>query len=407
MSLALLMLAACATRPPSASVESVPDDAERAFAAWKMDFYPRLLAEGFAPDFARDFLASLHPLPQVTRQDAAQAEFVSPIWTYIHKRVSPQSVRVARQKWQEHAALLRDIEAKYGIAPQYLLAIWGMETNYGAFMGKVNVGDALATLAMQGRRRAFAEEQLLDLAFLLRDGVLTPQQLQGSWAGALGHMQFMPSSYRRYAQDGDGDGRRDLFNPVDALVSSAYYLSEKGWQRGQTWGQEASLENLHALPYLDEWHPLTFWAARGVRGVNGAALPQERVEARLYVPAGIDGPVFLLYSNFKVIKRYNPADSYALAVGLLADAIADQAPVRAAWPENEGALRRDEVRAAQAALKQGGYAAGKVDGIIGTATRRAWRAWQRDHALPADGFMRRAELQQLLHEAHSTGGVYE
>jgi lytic murein transglycosylase len=371
-----------------------------AFDAWRSDFLRR------APEDVRGILArelaGVTPNAGVLTSDLGQPEFSRPVGDYIGRTVGPDRIAQGRRA-RERVPELSGVEARYGVPAEVVVAIWGMETSYGAIKGDQDVIRSLATLAAQGRRRAWAEEQLISAARMIARGDATRSQLRGSWAGAMGHTQFIPETYLRLAVDGNGDGRRDIWNSeADALHSAANLLNNAGWKRGGSWAVEVLLphtgfdysvtESLAARP--------ADWAARGVRRADGR--PWNAVDgdsqARLLLPAGAGGPAFLAFPNHMAIRAYNNSVSYALAVGLIADQLRGEEGVRRPWPA-EAPLSLADRRAAQAALTQLGFNVGAIDGVIGAGTRAAVREWQKSRGRAADGHVNAATVAALRAEA--------
>jgi len=341
--------------------------------------------------------ASLAPLERVLELDRSQPEFVQTFGTYLGKRVTESRVEEGRALLARHAAFLEGLLKQYGVPPRYLVAFWGLETNYGSYLGKVSTLDALATLACDPRRADFfADEFVSALKLMEREGLM-PEELQGSWAGAVGHTQFMPSSYLRFAVDGDGDGRIDLWNSErDALASGANLLRGVGWEPGMRWGRRVVLpaDFAYETAGLGEVRSLNEWAALGVTRADGAALPALELPASLLVPAGHRGPAFLVYDNFRVIMRWNQSQFYALSVGLLADRLAGAPALRLPQALSRP-LRREDVETAQRGLNGLGFEAGEPDGLIGRRTRSALRAFQLQAGLPADGYLDPTTMEAL------------
>ncbi len=398
----LIMLPACAqeTRPmprdPAATRAAMP--ASGALSEWRESFRPRALSAGISGATFDAAFAGVRLNEEVIRLDSRQAEFVKPIWEYLDTAVSESRVDNGRANYRRLKPRIEAIERRYGVEASVLLAVWGMETNYGSFRGDIPVVESLATLAVQGRRRGFAEEQLIAALKILQAGDARPAQMRGSWAGAMGHTQFIPTSYLAYAQDFDGDGRRDVWgeDPTDALASTANYLARFGWTLGQPWGVEVRLPQGFDFRLVDQdrRRPVADWAALGVRTVDGAA-PPDHGRAALLAPAGARGPVFMVFDNFRVIKRYNNATSYAIGVGHLAARIIGKPDFQAPWPRGDRPLSRTEKEELQRRLTARGYDTGGTDGLIGPNTQAAIRGFQRAVGLTPDGYASAALLTRL------------
>ena len=370
--------AARAARPQPAS-----------FEAWRAEFRPIALQAGVSPGVFDAALAGIAPNAEVVRLDGAQAEFTKPLWEYLDGAASADRVAQGRAKRAELAQTLQTIESRFGVDQDVVLAIWGMESNFGRNRGSIPVVQSLATLGYEGRRRDFAEGQLIDALMILQSGAATRAGMVGSWAGAMGHTQFMPSSYLAYAVDFSGDRRPDIWSddPRDALASTANYLAQKGWVRGQPWGMEVRLPQGFNFATADQSNrrPVADWRARGVTTIDGRPLPDYGAAA-IIAPAGVTGPAFAVFDNFFVIKTYNNATSYALGVGHLGDRIGGSGPIVAPWPRHERELSRSEKMEMQRRLTAMGYDTQGTDGVIGPDTIQAIRAFQQSRGLTPDGF---------------------
>lgn len=409
--LAALALAACASQPPQGPqqqpqaqpaptpVPPAPQAAAPAngFAAWLAAFRAEARAAGIGEATLAAALDPAQYLPRVVELDRAQPEFTRAVWDYLDTAVS--DARVARG--QEQLARVRPeadaAAARYGVPAEVLGAVWGMESNYGANVGDTPTVDALATLAFDGRRADWARRELLAALRIIDNRDIDRAHMIGSWAGAMGQTQFMPSTFLGHAVDADGDGRRDIWGSMaDVMASTASFLARSGWQAGQPWGVEVRLPPGFDVACADAGvrQDAAAWAAEGVQSASGAALPP-LPDAQLLLPAGARGPAFLAGPNFRALLRYNNSTSYALGVGLLAQRLAGGEGVQAAWPRDLVPLTRSQVRTLQQALKARGFDPGEPDGVAGAATRRALRDWQRSAGLPADGFPTADLLQRL------------
>lgn len=342
--------------------------------------------------------ASYSPISKVMELTRKQPEFSQTVQQYIDKRVTAAQAGKGAAMRKEWAQTLAGAQQRFGVQPEVVLAIWGMETNFGGFMGGNNTIHALATLTEGGYRADFFRKELLTALRIVSDGHITPNQMVGSWAGAMGHTQFMPSSFMRYAIDYNGDGRKDIWNSVpDALGSTANYLNAFGWRPGETWGYEVKIPAGFdfARARQMEKAPLSQWQAMGITRVSGRAFPRGGDVGRLYMPAGASGPAFLLLPNFDVIKRYNNSDSYALAVGHLADRIIGGGSFATPWPAGDYALNKAQRAEVQGLLARAGYDVGTPDGVVGPKTRAAVMAFQARAGLPADGHVSGLLLDRL------------
>jgi len=381
---------------PSTAAAAEPAAGE-GFSAWLARFRREARGEGISPTTLARALDDVRYRPRVIELDRSQPEFVRPIWQYLDSAVSAQRVTSGRARLAEHRDTARRMEQRYGVPAEVIVAIWGIESNYGGNFGDFSTLEALATLAYDGRRRDFARGELLAALRIIEAGDIAPERMLGSWAGAMGHTQFIPSSFEAYAVDGDGDGRRDIWGSIpDVMASTAHYLARAGWREGQPWGVEVILPAGfdYARTELSDRRPSAEWAAQGVRALGGGALPAYD-EAAVIVPAGARGPAFLVGPNFRAILRYNNATSYALAVGNLANEIAGRDGVVGGWPRDEQPLARTQVREMQRALNARGFEVGTPDGILGPNTRRGLREYQASIGEVPDGFATRRLLERL------------
>ncbi|WP_108448058.1 lytic murein transglycosylase [Halomonas sp. BN3-1] len=369
----------------------------QSFDQWLAGFRDQARAEGISEATLARALDGLRYRPRVIELDGSQPEFVRPIWQYLDTAVSNARVTQGRDKLAANRAAADRAEADYGVPAEVLTAIWGIESNYGQNFGDFSTLEALATLAYDGRRRDFARGELMAALEIIDAGDITPQRMKGSWAGAMGHTQFIPSSFVAYAKDGDGDGRRDIWASIpDVMASTANYLDRAGWRQGEPWGVEVQLPSGfdYAQTELDTRKSASAWAGLGVSPLGGGDLPAFD-EASVITPAGARGPAFLVGPNFRAILRYNNATSYALAVASLSDRIAGRAGIEGGWPRDEQPLSRTQVKTLQSRLQALGYEVGTPDGIMGPNTRAGLRAWQRDQDLVPDGFATLNLLERL------------
>ena len=373
----------------AASVPVAPPITYNNFDQWKANFIQKAASRGFDSAFAGQMLEGVQPLATVTASDSQQPEFSKPISAYIRQAVTSSRFQAARDRLTINANVPA-IEQGYGIPSALLGGIWTMESDLGRVQGNIDVVSALATLAYNGRRRVWAEDELIACLTILKQGKIGRETLRGSWAGAMGQTQFLPDNYLTLGVDGDHDSKVDIWNSdSDALASTANLLAKAGWRPGEEWAVEVNLPAGFDY-YLSETKQLTpsGWAALGVRRADNAAWPvaEANENATLILPSGAHGPAFLALPNHYVIRKYNNSTAYALAVGLIADGIAGKAPVAAPWP-TEQPLSLDQRLKSQQALKAAGFDPGPIDGVIGFGTRQAIRDWQRANHLPADGYL--------------------
>ena len=373
----------------STSLAFATDDEAKKFATCLTELASAARTEGIPAALANETLSALQFQPRVIELDRAQPEFQQTFAAYLRGRVTSTRVERGRQLRDQHEELLERLTDKFGIPGHYLVALWGMESNFGSFTGRMPILDSLATLACDDRRGAFFREQLITALRLIERESLQPATMLGSWAGAMGQTQFMPSAYYAHAVDGDDDGRIDLWDSTDdALASGASLLQSLGWRPGERWGREVSVERDFEFEKsgFDQSRPLAEWAELGVRRADGAALPLADMSARLLLPMGHAGPAFLVYDNFDVLLGWNRSISFALAVGHLADRIAGGGRLYADLPDGADTIAVTDLAGMQRRLTELGYRPGEADGILGPATRGALRMFQRDHGLVPDGY---------------------
>jgi len=374
------------TAAPAAELPAVP------FPDWIAAARQEALGRGIRPGTIEAALGGLAPIQRVIDLDRRQPEFTQSFARYLASAVNDARVAKGRALMQEKAGLLAQIERTYGVPSRYLVAFWALESDYGGNPGDFPVVGALATLAWDGRRGPYFREEMFDALKILDRGDIDLARMKGSWAGAMGQTQFMPSTFLKYAVDQDRDGRIDIWNSVpDALGSTANYLKNLGWDGARGWGQQvllpsgfdASLASLDtdATETAKTWAE---WRALGVRRADGGKVPDSGGAAALILPAGIAGPAFLVSDNYRTILKFNRSTSYAVSVGYLADRLGGANPLAGPFPADEP-LRRDDVIALQRALTAMGLLNGDADGAVGSATRQAVRAFQRAAGLPPDG----------------------
>jgi lytic murein transglycosylase len=335
--------------------------------------------------------------PKVVANTGTQPEFVIPIWDYLKGALSSDRVAGGRAKYQALRGWVRKAHADFGVSEGVIMGIWGLETNFGAFSGGNNVIRSLTSLAFAHYQEDYFRSEIIYALEILEEGDIEPKRMLGSWAGAMGQTQFMPSSFLKFAVDFDGHGRRDIWgDAADAIGSTANYLKQHGWTPGLPWGFEVHLPDGFALRDADSSQPAPFaaFAKRGVTRADGGAMP-DTGEARLLILAGLGGPVFLITSNFQTIKSYNNSTSYALAVGLLGDEILGGEGVRAPWPVKDPQLKPTEITELQTQLKRLGFEVGDIDGLPGEALRGAVRKYQEKVGEPPDGYASLALLKRL------------
>lgn len=384
---------------PASSTEAAADKQTLTFAQWRSGFIQQARAAGIEGWVLEQAFTDLSADPSIIKSDQSQPEFSRPVWQYLEGALS--SWRIARGKalLAEHTRTLDTLEQRYGVDRYTLVAIWGMESNYGRHTGDKNIIRSLATLAWNGRRAAFWEEQLLAALRIVQNGDISARAMLGSWAGAMGQTQFMPTTYLEYAVDFDGNGKRDIWNSApDALASAANYLYHSGWQRDAHWGYEVQLPTLfeHALADGEQRKTLNEWLQLGVTLPAGIKLSAEQLQqqASIFLPAGYRGPAYLQLNNFRSILKYNNSTAYALAVGLLANGLQGEHFSLHRWPTEDQPLSRTERLELQQLLNELGLATGTADGIIGVNTRKAIRGFQLREDLPQDGYASKYLLEK-------------
>lgn len=384
----LALLSACVggggAAAPAQTWRAVPNPG---FDAWVASFRDRAAGRGIAPSVLDQAFRNAGFLPGVVERDRNQTEFTRTVEDYLSIAASDERVSMGRQMLGRHGSVLAAVEGRYGVDRHIVAAVWGLESFFGTRRGDVPVISALSTLAYDGRRGEFFESQLMAALKILQAGDIAPDRMLGSWAGAMGHTQFIPTSYLAYAVDFTGDGRRDIWSddPSDALASTAAYLSRSGWARGEPWAVEVALPAGFdmALAGRGKGRSTADWAAMGVRAAAVGNLPGGT--ASVLAPAGAGGPGFLVFRNFNVILRYNNAENYALGVGHLADRLAGGSAIRGSFPPDASGMRKADRQELQRRLTAAGYDTGGTDGVIGAKTRAAIEAFQRARGLAVTG----------------------
>ena len=370
---------------------------ETGFTDWLAELRSEARGQGIS-EATLAALEGITPLPRVLELDNSQPEFVQTFTRYLGLRVTAGQIRRGQELLQQHAVLLDQVRRRYGVQPHYLVSFWAIESNYGSNTGGFRVLEALVTLAFDPRRADFFRRELLTALRIIDAGHIQPAVMSGSWAGAMGQLQFMPSIFDQYGVDGDGDGRIDIWNSLpDIFHSAANFLSRSGWRGDERWGREVVLPagfdfsqtGTGSLQSLQHWRDL------GITTTDGAAIPVVAgMEASVILPAGARGPAFLTYANFRATMTYNPSIFYALTVGHLADRYTGLPALRY-MPENEQALSVTDVRELQQLLNASGFDSGEPDGRVGRQTRSAIRRYQQGQGLPMDGYASMKLLRSL------------
>ncbi len=368
------------------------------FQTWLAGLRQEALSRGVGEKILDQALGGIAPVPEVLELDQRQPEFVDTFLNYLDRRVTPERVEQGGKLLRQYRSVLDRVANRYGVPANILVAFWGLETHYGKHLGDHLVPEALATLAYDTRRSSFFRGQLLEALDILQAGHIAPPEMKGSWAGAMGQVQFMPSTFQAYAVDGDGDGRKDIWHSLpDAFASAANFLHELGWHPGELWGREVRVPESFdwRLARLDVKKPVDAWRAMGVTQADGKPLPNSGLQGSIVVPQGHRGPAFLVYHNFDTILDWNRSVSYALAVGYLADRLIGLPPLQNGWDADNQRLARDDVLTLQQGLMQLGLDPGGADGVLGSRTKAAIRSYQSQAGLPADGYPSRDVLERL------------
>jgi membrane-bound lytic murein transglycosylase B len=373
--------------------------ADAEFESFIQSMWPRAKAAGIPRQvFDRAFAGITDPDPTVLKLANNQPEFTTTTSQYLAKAVTQARIDSGRGMKTEEADLLGQIEKRYKVDRNILLAIWGMESNFGRDKGQMRVMRSLATLLYSGNRKDYAREQYIAALKILKSGIVSPENFTGSWAGAMGHTQFIPSSYLTYAVDWTGDGRKDIWNSsADALASTANYLAKTGWRNDRPWGWEVKLPPKfdRGLIGRANWRTVADWSKLGVKPARGAEFGAPNAKAFVMVPQGVNGPPFLVTQNFMAIMEYNQSHSYAVAVGHLADRIKGGQPFLASWPEINYDLSFDQRVELQKLLYSHGFDPGGTDGRFGARTYEAIIGFQRKSGIALDGTPTVALLERL------------
>ena len=370
---------------------------DQTFAEWR----EQLRAEAFSLGISEETLLAIDdleaPLDRVLELDDAQPEFIQTFTRYLSLRITPLQINRGQALLRQYAVLLEEVRQSYGVQPHYLVSFWAIESNYGRATGGFSVLQALATLAFDPRRADFFRTELLTALKIIDDGHIAVDNMSGSWAGAMGQLQFLPSVFARYGIDGDNDGKIDIWNSLpDIFHSAANFLSQSGWRGDERWGREVLLPSNFdfSLTGTRTRKPLQEWNELGIIQMNGSPIPVANMQASVILPAGAGGPAFLTYANFRATMVYNPSTFYALTVGHLADRYTGGAAIQR-MPENEQAMSVANVQALQELLNAAGFDSGEPDGRVGSRTRAAVRAYQQNKELPMDGYASLKLLEAL------------
>lgn len=371
---------------------------EKDFQIWVTDFKKQAQNKGISKSTLDQAFKKVTLNEKVLETDKKQPEFTKTFFDYFDRAVSDSRVKNGQKNYLANKALLDQVTKKYGVPGRFIVAFWGLETNYGSYTGKLPIIQSLATLAYDPRRSKFFTTQLMSALTILDRGDVPLSEMKGSWAGAMGQCQFMPSYYVQYAVDGDGDGKINLWDSLpDVFYSAGNFLNHLGWVKEENWGREVALPKRfnYALADNKTQRSLAEWKKMGITLADGRVLPNEDMQAKLLLVSDYKGPAFLVYNNFKVIKRWNNADKYAVSVGHLADRIIQRPPLSKQKPKNDKAISYAQIKEIQTLLNALGYSVGKPDGVVGSKTRNALRDFQTKHKIPADGFASVAMLKKL------------
>ncbi|WP_245815199.1 lytic murein transglycosylase [Shimia gijangensis] len=376
------------------------------FQRWIEGFRKRALSAGIQPKVFDRAFRNVQYNTSVIQKDRNQSEFTKTIWDYLDSAASDARIKNGKAALRKQRKKLEAIERRYGVDKEVVVAVWGLESAYGTYRGDTPVIEALATLAYDGRRGKFFEAQLIAALKILQSGDTTPNKMKGSWAGAMGHTQFIPTSYLAFAVDFTGDGKRDIWanDPTDALASTAAYLAKSGWQTGKPWGVEVRLPRgfNYQMANRKIIKAPSDWAVLGVKDMNGESVPNSYGNGSILLPAGGNGAAFMIFKNFSAIERYNTADAYVIGVGHLSDRIKGGPAIQGKWPRGDRALTQKERKELQRRLTRAGFDTQKIDGKIGPLTINAVRDYQKAHGITQDGYASLTLLNRLRKQR--TGG---
>ncbi len=373
------------------------------FEQWLNYFKDEAFANGISNKTITTAFNNIHPIQKVIDLDRRQKEYSVTFSKYLKNSISAQRIKRGKSMLKKHRLLLKNIEKTYGIQPQILVALWAMESNFGKFMGNFSTISTLATLAHEGRRHNFFRNELLCAFYILEQEHIHINDMKSSWAGAMGQPQFMPSTFFYYSADGDADGKKDIWhNTADVLASAANYLNKIGWQIGQSWGLEVKLPKTFD-PYqarLSEQKTVQEWHNLGVKKANGKQLSiNNAIKGAIILPSGIKGPAFLVFDNFRVIRKWNKSTNYALTIGHLADRFMGKGRLVGKAPKGEQPLTRKQALSLQSNLKKMGFYADKIDGMVGSNSRNAIREYQKYKGIPADAYPSPEVILQIEKDA--------
>jgi membrane-bound lytic murein transglycosylase B len=388
MTAGLLLATALSVPAQAQTQEQAGDETSDQFGLCLERLGQTAVRAGVSEQTAADVIAGVEKVDRVIELDRRQPEFTTTFDDYLNRRVNQDRIEKGRELLQTHQQLLARVSRETGVPAPYLVSFWGLETNFGSYFGKMSVPSSLATLACDQRRSEFFTKQWVAALQIIDEGAIPAEQMEGSWAGAMGHVQFMPTVFLKHAVDADGDGRRDLWNSLpDAMMSAGRFLESMGWDGEYRWGREVLLPKNFDYQLSDGRKlALTEWRKLGIADAFGQPLARADITASLIVPTGHRGPAFLVYQNFGVIMGWNRSEFYAIAVGHLADRIAGAGGLQVPPPENLPALSRQQILALQQTLEDQGFDPGPIDGILGSGTRSAIREFQKANNLVADGY---------------------